>query len=113
MAYIIKDNILYNDMKFKWANVFLNDVPVRGVCYYKGRVCMFGTVDYLADPVLFHVYHLSFWEKARWLFRQMMFEICVGDHFTYPFAKSYGVPHPTRWARFLLRWYYRLGINDL
>ncbi len=69
--------------KFVWIEDHY-DMHLSGICMYRGELCYFKT-DYQPDDEnrYYEIYELVWWEKIKWKLEQMLFEICVGYHWTY------------------------------
>ena len=69
--------------KFVWINDHY-DMHLSGTCIYRGELCYFET-DYQPnyENRYYEIHDLTRWEKIKWKFRQKLFEICVGYHWSY------------------------------
>lgn len=97
----------YQLMRFIWVNNFY-DHPLEGTCWWQGRFCYFEAVDYDSDQ--YRVYYLTWQERWRWRFRQRMFELFVGTHWTYDKENrrtaSFGTRKPRWFWNLMFRFYY-------
>lgn len=79
----------YRDMDFTWISSHY-DVHLRGLCKSDGKLCWFdtdkGVLD--VDEGTCAIFKLSWYEKILYRFKQKMFELCVGKHWTYPCRKD-------------------------
>jgi hypothetical protein len=94
-------------MQFVWIASFY-DVPLNGLCMKDGELMLFRES---AEEDQYHVIALSPCRKARWLLRKRLFELCVGEHWSYP-QRANGVRFHWRkpvWLHKALFWgYYKL-----
>lgn len=81
--------IPYGEIRFRYINNH-HDIHLGGLCYYNETIHYFkcdypnyndDTEEY--DVVYGKIYSLTFRDKAKLLFRQYMFELCIGDHYSY------------------------------
>jgi hypothetical protein len=91
------------------------DVHLHGTCVYKGDLCAFYTHREYSDESdeiieIVSIYKLTFIEKLRWELKQMLFEICIGTHWSYVNGTPKGKYHERnpKWLYTLLfKIYYR------
>jgi hypothetical protein len=91
------------------------DVHFHGTCIYKGDLCAFYTHREYSDESdeiieIVSIYKLTFIEKLRWELKQMLFEICIGTHWSYVNGTPKGKYHERnpKWLYTLLfKIYYR------
>jgi hypothetical protein len=91
------------------------DVHLHGTCIYIGDLCEFYTHREYSDESdeiteIVSIYKLTFFEKMRWELKQMLFELCVGNHWSYVNGKPKGHYHERKpkWLYSLLfQIYYR------
>jgi len=79
--------IPYDEVDFNFITNHY-DIHLHGTCIYKGDLCEFYTHREYNDEVdefiyTVSVYKLTFIEKLKWEFKQYMFELCVGVHWSY------------------------------
>ena len=78
--------IPYDRMDWLWISNHW-DAHLEGLCRVQGRIMRFvmpPTWEGHEELPHMHVFRLALWEKIRWLARKRFFEICVGEHWTYP-----------------------------
>lgn len=68
-------------MDFYYISGFY-DIPLYGLCRFRGSICYFKIEDEWVDDVIYHVYFLNEVEKLRCLWHKFLFEIFVGTHWT-------------------------------
>lgn len=71
--------IYWQDLHLVWVSDFY-DMPLNGICRHNGALCEFDG-DY--ETGTYVIKSLAWWEKARWIVRKKLFEVCVGTHWTY------------------------------
>jgi hypothetical protein len=106
--------IPYEEVEFNFITNHY-DVHLHGTCIYKGDLCEFYTHEhysYEEDKMIetVSIYKLTFLEKMRWELKQMLFELCVGNHWSYVNGKPKGHYHERKpkWLYSLLfQIYYR------
>ncbi len=87
----------YRDIKFRYVSDHY-DVHLNGTCIYNNSLCEFEndypepiyneeTDDYDDPEMIVRVYRLSLNQKIKWLYRQWLFEKCVGYHWSYKNGK--------------------------
>jgi hypothetical protein len=83
----------YNEVKFKFITNHY-DYHLDGSCIYENSICKFSCEypqwnedidDY--DEALVNIYKLSFFEKLKYIWKQWLFEKCVGYHYSYKNGK--------------------------
>ena len=79
----------YNEVKFKFISNHY-DVHLNGSCLYENSICEFKseypnyneeTDDW--DEQWVNIYKLNWREKLKWIWKQWLFEKCVGYHWSY------------------------------
>jgi hypothetical protein len=110
--------IAYRDINFLWVSSHY-DFHHEGICTHDGKVARFacsedypenwGTCEHddgsdcpLCDnpPIVCNVFPLTALGRLKWLIRKRMFELCVGEHWTYPNRRN-GASFRTRRPRWL------------
>jgi len=122
MSNIKKENIRipiailpYDEVDFKFVcNHY--DVHLNGSCVYNNKLCEFINVypEYNEEKDEFEemfvkIYTLNWIEKIRWLRRQWLFEVCIGNHWSYGGGKKgndFGHRKPKWLYDMLFRLYY-------
>lgn len=89
--------IRYEDVKFRFISNHY-DVHRNGTCIHKGKLCEFKTIlhfdDIIEDIVdMVDIYELNLIERSKWIYRQWLFELCVGKHWSYKNGKKQGEYH--------------------
>jgi hypothetical protein len=84
----------YNEVKFRFIRDHW-DVHLNGTCMYNGNLCEFENTspDYNEElddweEMFVKIYKLDFIDKIKWYYKQWLFEMCVGYHWTYPKRKD-------------------------
>jgi len=100
----------YEDVKFRFVSDHY-DIHLNGTCYYNGSLC-----EFMAELPPGHyntttvdIYKLSLVNKLKWIWRQWLFELCVGNHWSYKNGKRNGnfYNKKPKWLyKILLNWYY-------
>jgi len=112
--------IPYSEVKFRFVSNHY-DEHLIGNCIYNNELCAFRTIsgeyneetNTWTDSVC-KIYKLSRQDKLRWLFKQWLFEKCVGYHWSYSDkkdVKSFYYRNPQWLYKFLFDWYYKKGKN--
>lgn len=92
----------YRDVTLLWAtNVF--DVPISGLCQYRGELCLFQRAD--PDLQCVTLVHLGPLQRLAWRCKKLWFEICVGRHCSRP-STEFWIFKKVRRPRFLKTIYY-------
>lgn len=110
--------ILYNEVKFKFISNHY-DVHLEGTCIFNNETCYFTNKypEYDEDTACWEemfvkIYKLTFKEKIKFAFKQKMFELCIGYHWTYPYRKQ-GASFYYRKPKWLYVWlfdtYYKVS----
>ena len=86
----------YDSADWLWVSNH-HDVHLTGLLLFDGQLCRFET-DYESELV--SVYALDLKQKAGWIFRKKLFELCVGRHLSYP-ARLQGAEFCWRYPRWL------------
>lgn len=98
-----------SNLHILWVSNYY-DLPLEGLCRHYGKICRFET-DYETEVTT--IYSLEPIEKARWIFRKLAFELCVGTHWTYKDGKhreqSYGSRRPKWFWSMICRMYFRFN----
>jgi len=114
--------IPYEHVKFKYVSNHY-DMHLNGTCIYDGEICEFVNPypDYseeLDDLVYENVkiYRLGIAEKIKWIWKQWLFEQCVGYNWTYGKSKKgqeltkrgewFTRSKPDWLKKVLYKWYY-------
>lgn len=106
----------YDKVDFKWISNHW-DVHLNGTCIYNGDLCEFEN-DYPSyneetdewEEMMVRIYKLNYFEKAKWTKRQLMFEKCVGYHWSYykgRRGKNFYYRKPQWLYKLLFRLFYR------
>lgn len=116
----------YNEVKFKFISDHY-DVHLNGSCLYENSICEFrhGYRDYGEENDQWYgqcveIYELNWGEKLKWIWKQWLFEKCVGYHCSYRNGKRgkdfyYRKP---KWLyvwifnRYYGRWRYHFAIKS-
>ena len=92
-----------------------------GTCIYNNNICLFkGDCDYVKKEIpiedeeydiiyTYEVYSLNIFEKIKWLYKQKMFEWCVGYHFTYTNNRrlnQFYYRNPKWFYKLIFKWYF-------
>ena len=110
--------IKYSEVKFRFISNHY-DEHLNGSCIYNNELCEFQTIsgdynettDTWSDSVC-KIYKLTYKEKLKWLFKQWLFEKCVGYHWSYSGKSkkdSFYYRNPKWLYTFLFNWYYEKG----
>jgi hypothetical protein len=87
------------------------DVPLRGSCYYLGKLYSFSRKD---EGNYLYLFHLNMNGERRWKWKQFWFEQCVGYHWSW-FPKNrhnkFYYRNPQWLYKFLFWLYYKLKKN--
>ena len=67
----------YNEVKFKFVSNHY-DVHLNGSCLYENSIC-----EFESDEQWVKIYKLNWIEKLKWIWKQWLFEKCVGYHWSY------------------------------
>lgn len=109
---LIKSIVPYNNVKFKFIEDHY-DIHLKGTCYYKNELCSFVTLSNSFkknyNNPLCEITFLSRKEKIRKIFKQKIFELFVGTHWTYKNGKrtpNFGERKPKFFWNFMFRFYY-------
>ena len=98
---------VYRDVQFVWVSSFY-DLALKGLCLEQKELCLFKT-DY--DTMKVSIYHLAVAEKIRWILRKLLFEWCVGYHFSYPqraLGQRFRYRNPKWFSKIVFRVYFYL-----
>lgn len=109
--------IPYKEVKFKWVSTHY-DVHLNGTCIYNGELCEFENKypDYNEEIDEFEemqvkIYQLDLLNKLKWIKSQLVFEKCVGYHWSYDNnkrGKSFHYRNPEWFYKLLFNWFYKL-----
>jgi hypothetical protein len=88
MTRLLVEKCEYFDLHLVWISDYY-DIPLAGIARdSKGNLCEF---EYEVDDSeedwrdgRYRLFEMSVFAKIRWLVRKKVFEICVGEHWTYP-----------------------------
>lgn len=84
------------------------DLPLKGLCRYQGKIQLFET-DYETEETTITL--LSTFTRLKLLWRKKLFEICIGNHWTYKNGKRTGYfywRNPEWFHRILYNLYFRI-----
>lgn len=115
--------IPYDEIRFRYINNH-HDIHLGGLCYYNNNIHYFkcdypgyneATEEY--DLAYGKIYSLSFKNKIKLLFRQFLFEQCIGHHYSYDRkgnrkTHSFVNRKPTWLYNLLFRKYYDLHTRN-
>jgi hypothetical protein len=96
-------------MNWLWISNYY-DIPLDGLCIVNKVVCIFKIRDSHRANIRYEVFIPSGWERTTWLLRKKLFEICVGEHWTYP-HRAEGVRY--KHGRTVTKLYYKFKLNKL
>ena len=99
------DVLPHNQLEFRWVSDHW-DVHLNGTCIYDGSLCEFKKFD---DILFYKIYKLGLLSKLKWYWKQWLFELCVGYHWSYSDDKgrtSFLFRKPTWLYTMLLKLYY-------
>ena len=87
--------IPYKEVEFNFITNHY-DIHYHGTCIYKGDLCEFYTHVHYSDEEdemveTVSIYKLTFIEKIKWELKQILFELCVGTHWSYVNGKPKGI----------------------
>lgn len=115
-----------DEINIVWVTNFW-DIPLAGLCRYKGRLCKFNCVEQgYWEPIeeegvdeddwddrwiesIYEVTSLTWREKIQWKIRQKKFEFFVGKHWSYKNGKrgaAFGTKRPKWFVKWAFNWYY-------
>lgn len=116
------NKVEYDQMQFVWVSNFW-DFPLKGICMWGGKLHEFAGWDEwfkIDNPtededdwdrkVFFNLTPLTFTQRLKWRFRQRMFELCVGTHWTYKNNQrglQFHWRKPVWLHKLLCSWYYK------
>ena len=95
--------IPYNQVQFKWVenNDIFSNKHLNGTCIYKGRLHEFENEDpYDEFDSSVSIYRISIIDKLKWIWKQWIYEVCIGNYFTYKNGKPYEGAYFGRKKRF-------------
>lgn len=80
--------IPYDQMDFVWITDHY-DIHLSGLCRVDGELMLFKIVD-VSDNEMpsYVVYPLTRLQKVKWLWKKWLFEVCIGEHWSYPQRKK-------------------------
>ena len=84
------------------------DIPLEGLCLHQGKIEKF-IVDY--DTLQATIIHLSTLQRFHYLLKKKLFELCVGNHWTYKDGQRNSIYYerqPTCLHKALFNIYYTL-----
>lgn len=98
----------YNQVRFRWVSNHY-DHHLNGTCILNGSLHEFKCDYEDVDMPQVKIYQLSIWSKLKWLYRQWLFEKCVGYHWTYSQnRRQYFYYRKPEWFyKALMKWYYK------
>lgn len=86
----------YSKMDFKFISNHY-DIHLEGSCIYENKLCEFKTFPGYWDKdnddcyeSFCEIYKLNLFEKIEWLWKQWLFEKCIGYHYSYKNNKKLG-----------------------
>jgi len=113
----------YDDVKFKFVSNHY-DVHLEGTCVFENQLCLFKTIDRGWNKekdewyeLFVEIHRLNWLEKIKWIWKQWLFERCVGHHWSYS-GKIRGDHFHYRRPKWLyvklFNWYYKRNMkNDI
>jgi len=99
----------YNQVQFRWVCSHY-DHHLHGICVLNGSLHEFKCEYEDVDMPQVKIYELSILIKLKWLYRQWLFEKCIGYHWTYPHRKNgqyFYYRKPNWFYKLLFKWYYK------
>lgn len=79
----IEDKIGYEFIQFVYI-ISYYDQPLSGTCMYNNKLHYFQLSDIDDEhKTYYEIHEFNFFERIKFYFKQMMYELCVSDHYVY------------------------------